>query len=204
MSGERPVLYGKFLSPYVRRVAVTLNLMEMPFEHHDISAIQDETAREKVNPVGRVPALRISGGEVLIDSAAILDHLDEIAGPGRALVPPSGSDRRRALQLLAMATGAIDRAMTANAERRRQPPDQDRLNRLLRQCRQGFDTLETSLDQRDYFDPGGLMQTDITVAIGLNFVNHIFPGTLPPDQFPGLSDLSLRCEALPAFRVTAI
>jgi len=33
-------------------------------------------------------------GEVLMDSTAILDHLDEVAGPGRALLPGSGRERR--------------------------------------------------------------------------------------------------------------
>lgn len=196
MRTGRPVLYGKFLSPYVRRVAVTLNLFEMPFEHKNISAIGDETEREAVNPVGRVPALCLVSGETLVDSAAILDHLDEIAGPERALIPPTGVERRKALQHLAIATGAIDRAMTANAERRRETPDADRLRRLLRQCQQGFAALEPSFSDQNI---SSLQQTHITAAVGFRFVNHIFPGTLTSDEFPSLSHLSLNCESHACF-----
>ena len=32
------------------------------------------------SPIGRMPALILTSGEVLIESAAILDYLDEIAG----------------------------------------------------------------------------------------------------------------------------
>ena len=201
MTVQRSILYGKFLSPYVRRVAVTMNLFNMPFEHEDISAVGDQEQREAVNPVGRVPALRLTSGEVLVDSAAILDHLDEEVGPDRALIPVSGANRRAALQCLAIATGAIDRAMTANAERRRTVQEQDRLERLLRQCQQGFSALEGAISERAR---GDLEQVEITAAVGYFFVNHIFPGTLRADLYPALSDLSLRCENLPAFSRAAL
>ncbi len=204
MTGSLPVLFGKFLSPYVRRVGVTMHVLGMPFERSVISAIDDEAKREAVNPVGRVPALSLVSGEVLIDSVAILDYLDELAGQDRALVPHSGKSRRDALQSLAIATGAIDRAMTANAERRRADPDATRIERLLRQCRQGFDVLEERLHGRRFFNRDALQQTDITAAIGFRFVNHIFPGTLPDGELPALLELSRRCEEMEAFRLAEI
>jgi len=201
-----PVLLGRFLSPYVRRVAVTLNHFGMAFERNIISAISDEQARERANPVGRVPALILASGETLIDSAAILDYLDELAGSDHALVPPNGEPRRTALRQIALATGAIDRAMAANAERRRPEPQHDpsRQERLLRQARQGFDALERDLDGSNWFDSMELGQADITAAIGFTFVNHIFPKTLRATTFPSLAVLTERCEALPAFEQAPI
>ena len=73
MSEQLPCLVGRLLSPYVRRIAVTLNYYQMPFERLVLSAIDDEVERERINPVGRVPALILSDVETLIDSAAILD-----------------------------------------------------------------------------------------------------------------------------------
>ena len=194
-----PLLFGKFLSPYVRRVGVSLNILGIAFERSVISAIDDESKREAVNPVGRVPAMRLESGEILIESAAILDHYDEIAGPSMALIPAAGDSRREALQVLAIATGAIDRSMAANAERRREAPEPARLERLLRQCGQGFETLEGKLAGRRYFNGERLQQTDITCAIGFVFVNHIFPGTLPETDFPAIAALSKHCETLDAF-----
>ena len=80
-----PLLFGKFLSPYVRRVGVSLNILGIAFERSVISAIDDESKREAVNPVGRVPAMRLESGEILIESAAILDHYDEIVEPSMSI-----------------------------------------------------------------------------------------------------------------------
>jgi glutathione S-transferase len=65
------------------------------------------------------PALIVANGEVLIESAAILDYLDEIVGPSRALLPVAGEPRRRCLRILASATAACDKAIAISYERRR-------------------------------------------------------------------------------------
>src|SRR3546814_9074930 len=56
-------------------------------------------------------------GTVRTVSAAILDWLDETVGPERALIPRAGAERRRALRLIALATGAVDKAGAAAYER---------------------------------------------------------------------------------------
>ena len=199
MKLQYPCLVGRLLSPYVRRIAVTLNLYNMPFERLIISAIDDEAVREKINPVGRVPAFVLSETETIVDSNAILDHLDELAGDD-SLIPKSGFPRRQTLHQLALATGAIDRAMGANAERRRQPPDDDRLKRQLRQCKNGFTALEALLDSdAHYFGGNKIGQADVTIVVGMTFIEHIFPGTLPPAEMPKLHTLAARLESLPAF-----
>jgi glutathione S-transferase len=58
-------------------------------------------------------------GEVLIESAAILDYLDDIVGPSRALLPVAEEPRRRCLRILASATAACDKAIAISYERRR-------------------------------------------------------------------------------------
>ena len=204
MNDARPCLAGRFLSPYVRRVAVTMNHYEMPFERLILSAIGDEEEREKVNPVGRVPALILNETETLIDSIAILDYLDELADPKLRLTPPSGHKRRQMLYHLAIATGAIDRAMTANAERRRQDVDEQRLARLLRQTVQGFAVLETLIGDNDYFGGEKFGQSDITIVVGVSFIEHIFPGILALEKLPKLNDLTNRLEGLPAFMASFI
>ncbi|MFO1035112.1 MAG: hypothetical protein U1E15_14010 [Hyphomicrobiales bacterium] len=44
----------------------------------------------------RVPALILADGETLVDSTVIIDHLDEMAGPARALTTRHGPERRKA------------------------------------------------------------------------------------------------------------
>ena len=90
--------------------------------------------------------------------------------------------------------------MTANGERRRKVPEPDRIERLLRQCRLGFRALEEELCCKSSFKGEGLGQVDITTAIGYRFVNHIFPGTLSPEKFPAIAELSQQCEMAEAFK----
>ena len=99
------LLIGMFDSPFVRRVAVTLKLLGIPFEHANWSVGRDFDRIRQYNPLGRVPTLVTANNERLFESAAILDYLDELVGPGRALMPASGPERRTALNLMAMATG---------------------------------------------------------------------------------------------------
>ena len=111
------ILVGQYDSPYVRRVAVSLRVVGFDYEHDTRSVFADFDAMRQINPIGRIPSLVLAGSEVLIDSASILDWLDQTVGPERALVPPGGAERRRALRLIALATGAIDKAGAAAYER---------------------------------------------------------------------------------------
>src|SRR5262245_26823016 len=101
------ILVGQYSSPFVRRVAVSLRVLGFPYEHDPRSVFRDFDSMGRANPVGRIPSLVLDDGEVLIDSVAILDWLDETVGPVRALIPRAGSQRRRALHLIALATGTI-------------------------------------------------------------------------------------------------
>ena len=105
------LLIGMFDSPFVRRVAVTMKLLQLPFEHANWSVGRDFDRIREYNPLGRVPTLVLANGETLFESAAILDYLDELVGPQRALLPASGPDRRQALKLMAMATGAAEKGV---------------------------------------------------------------------------------------------
>ncbi len=70
-------LIGHYDSPFVRRVGVSLHILGIPFERQLLSVFSNADAVRAYNPVGRVPALVLDDGECLVDSAAILDHLDE-------------------------------------------------------------------------------------------------------------------------------
>src|SRR5690242_671792 len=117
------ILVGQFDSPYVRRVAISMILLDLPYERDTRSVFADAEAMRRINPLGRSPSLVLDDGEVLIASAAILDHLDESVGPDRALLPPRGAPRRRALRTIALATGAIDKAGAIVYEQTLRPTD---------------------------------------------------------------------------------
>lgn len=88
------ILIGQYDSPFVRRVAVALVLYGFPYEHRPWSTFADADQIAPFNPLRRVPVLVVDDGEPLIESAAILDHLDGLAGVERALIPHEGRARR--------------------------------------------------------------------------------------------------------------
>ena len=111
------ILIGQYNSPFVRRVAIALRFYGIAYEHRPWSTFGDGDRIAPFNPLRRVPTLVLDDGEALIESGAILDHLDEIVGPSRAMIADAGPARRHALKVCALATGLADKAVSLIYER---------------------------------------------------------------------------------------
>ena len=111
------ILIGQYDSPFVRRVALALRFYGLPFEQRPWSTFGDADKIAPFNPLRRVPTLVFEDGEVLIESTAILDYLDEVVGPSKAMIAESGPERRHALKICALATGLGDKAVSLVYER---------------------------------------------------------------------------------------
>jgi glutathione S-transferase len=195
------ILVGQYDSPYVRRVAVSLRVLGFTYEHDTRSVFADFDAMREVNPLARIPSLVLDDGEVLIDSAAILDWLDQEVGPGRTLIPADGAERRSALRLIALATGAIDKIGAATYERIVRP-SACRWPEWIERCRvQGTGAI-AALAAEPWAAGESLDQAQITTACMIRYIRMADPEALPPGRHPSLDALSERCEALPAFQAT--
>jgi glutathione S-transferase len=202
------LLIGMLDSPFVRRVAVTLKLFGLPFEHGNWSVGRDFDRIREYNPLGRVPTLVLDDGEKLMESAAILDYLDELVGPERALLARSGPDRRQALKLMAMATGAAEKGVLQLYEKAFRP-ESKRHEPWLERCRAQVGASLGAIDR--YLGERGvsqwlvgkrMTQADITVACAFTFLNDALRVATDPVMFASLSTLAARCESLPAFQET--
>jgi glutathione S-transferase len=199
------ILIGMFDSPYVRRVAVTLQHYAMPFEHRDWSVGRDFEQIRRFNPLGRVPTLVLDDEAVLVESAAILDFLDELAGPEHALLPAAGPVRRAALQTMALATGAADKGVLQIYEtafrpaQRRHPPWTERC-RI--QMRAALEVLDGQVAERGHawLVADRVTQADVTVGCVLGFLAGALGVNRDGTEYPALARFASRCEALPAFR----
>lgn len=195
------ILIGGCQSPFVRRVAISLRLLDIPFDHKPLRASTEPEKVRAYNPLGRIPALELDDGFVLIDSAAILDYLDEVAGPQKALVPPSGPARREVLRAVMLAAGAMEKMIAAFVESRIRPEEtrhRPLLDRFIGQALAGFDALEAAAGD-GWLCCGRLTQADVTVVAALGFLRQIEPQAAPDGRFPRLEALARRAEALPAF-----
>ena len=84
-------LYTYFRSSAAYRARIALNLKGLPYEMIAVHLTKDGGYQRKpefrsVNPQMRVPALELSSGDVLIQSLAIIEYLDEIK-PEPPLLP---------------------------------------------------------------------------------------------------------------------
>jgi glutathione S-transferase len=198
------ILIGMFDSPFVRRVAVTMNLLAIPFEHRNWSVGKDFDRIREFNPLGRVPTLVLDGGEALIESAAILDYVDDFVGPARALLPPSGRDRRQALRAMSIAVGAAEKGVLQIYETVFRPEEKRHepwVDRCRVQMHGALAELERAAAGRvDGWLVGGRMtQADITTSCVFTFLCDAL-GAGRAGAYPGLTGLTERCEKLPEFR----
>jgi glutathione S-transferase len=192
------LLIGHYDSPFVRRVGVSMHVLGIAFERKPLSVFRHGAELRQHNPLGRVPALMLESGETLIDSAAILDHLDETVGSSRALLPRSGPARRQALGVMALATGISEKAMAIAYERRRSADKIDLA--WLARLREQLDSALGALNRRLELQPlDGLTQSAITVATALGYVRLREPDALPPGRCDALARLSARCETTAPF-----
>lgn len=195
-------LIGQYDSPFVRRVAVALQVYGIAFEHVPWSTFADGDLVAQHNPLKRVPALVLDDGEVIIESGAILDYLDESVGPERALLPQSGAPRRDALRRIAPMTGAADKAVSffyARLFSTALVPD------FVTRCEGQIRTALVAIDrecaarQEDWWHGDSPGHDDIAVACVSRFIREAYPDLFDAAALPALSSHCAKAEALSVF-----
>jgi glutathione S-transferase len=199
------ILVGQYDSPVTRRVAIALHHYSMPFTRDTRSIFGDAAAVGKISPLTRIPALVLDDGEVLIDSAAILDHLDELADDA-ALIPASGRARRLVLQMTALAQGTLEKVAAMVYERHFHSPEHRStvwLDRCLGQARAGLDELNRRL-AAPYACGATLTHADVMITTLIWYMQDRMDEVLSPTAHACLITLAEHCETLPAFRAAAL
>lgn len=198
-------LVGRYTSPYVRRVAITMLTCGLEFELVErLPFGEDKAEVRKFNPLGRIPALVLADGETIVESGTIIDCLDDMVGPERALTPPTGVERRAVLNLLAVASGATDKLVSSLYEHHLRPPEMVHrpwARMCDRQATDGFRWLEQRL-QGDWFVDDRMTQADLTVAVFWQFGVEKRPNFFARMDCPKLTALSDRLAATEPFRLT--
>ena len=198
------ILIGMYDSSYTRRVAIAMALYGIGFEHRAWSVGRDFDRIREYSPLGRAPTLVLDDGEVLTESAMMLDYLDDLVGPQRALMPATGIARRDAQRLIALATGAIDKAVLIVLERIFRPVEthsETWLSRCRTQVVGALHELDKACAARaghDWLVGDAITHADIAVACYATHLREALPLDLAP--WPALQAHVDRCEALPVFR----
>ncbi|MCW6509760.1 glutathione S-transferase [Lichenifustis flavocetrariae] len=197
-------LIGKLDSPYVRRVAISLLLMDLPFVHDDLSVFRDFDRIAVLNPIVKAPTLVTDSGVVLMDSTLILELLERLVPPKRRLSPEDPATFIRAQRVIGLALASCEKTVQIVYERQLRPAEKQHqpwLDRVERQLRAAYGLLEQEIGSGEtWLFADRPLQADVTAAVAWRFTKDILPELFAIDSHPNLARLAARAEALSAFR----
>jgi glutathione S-transferase len=197
------ILIGQYDSAFVRRVAIAMRLYGLPFEHRPWSTFGDGDKIAPFNPLRRVPTLVCEDGEALVESAAILDYLDDLVGPDKALIPARGEARRRQMRICALSMGLGDKAVSLLYERVLR---KEALKLWVERCEAQIGGVFALLEKEraavktPYWFGERIGHADIAVACVLRLTGEAHPGLFDATRYPALTAHAAACEALPPFK----
>jgi len=194
-------LVGMLDSPFVRRVAVALELYGFSYENLPLRTVGDAAEFARYSPLKRAPTLVLPDGQTLVDSHMILAHLDELAPAALCLTPQLPAARLVCRQVVGVAAGLADKAVSAFYEKNFHTPEQRNARLLERNRGQLADSL-TWLDQRapdQWLNGSSLSHADIMVGAALRFASDAVPDLLDLSPAPRVAAWCARLEALPVF-----
>lgn len=202
------ILIGMLDSPYVRRCAVSMKLMEIPFAHRSLSVFRHFDQFRAINPVVKAPSLVCDDGAVLMDSTLIVDYLEHVVAPQKRLMPADGRERQEALRLVGIAMAACEKCVQIVYEKEQRPADkrhQPWLARVAGQANAAFGELERAARKaKPWIQGERLNAADVAVACAWRFGQHYDAAEVPAASYPALVAYSKRAEALPEFASTPL
>ena len=196
-------LIGMLDSPYVRRVAVSMQLLGLPFTHQSISVFRGFAEFAAINPVVKAPSLVCDDGSVLMDSTLMLEYAESLAAPRRSLMPAGAAERLRALRLIGLALAACEKSVQIVYEHHVRPAEKLHapwLERVTGQMLAALDGLEAELARQPLgATEATIDQAGVTTAVAWHFIGQVEACSPPAGRYPRLQAFSAAAERLPAF-----
>jgi glutathione S-transferase len=196
------VLIGMLDSPYVRRVAVSLQLLGLGFVHRPLSVFRTFDEFHAINPVVKAPTLVCDDGTVLMDSGLILDYAQALAQ--RALLPAHLPNRTAELRVTGLSLAACEKSVQIIYERNLRPQEKQHepwVTRVTGQMLAAFDGLETDIARRPPASSSAAMtQAGVATAVTWFFARQMVPELLPEARFPVLAQFSAMAESTAPFK----
>jgi glutathione S-transferase len=195
-------LIGMLDSPYVRRVAISLQLLGLKFEHQSVSVFRGFEQFQKINPVVKAPTLVADDGTVLMDSTLMLDYAEALARP-RTLMPMDAPEILHDLRVISLALAACEKAVQIIYERGLRPAEkvhQPWIDRVTGQLLAAYGLLEQELARQPLAATREtIRQAGVTTGVVWDFTQRMLPQVVPAASYPRLAAFSVQVEALPEF-----
>jgi glutathione S-transferase len=195
-------LIGMLDSPYVRRTAISLRLLGIPFELRPVSVFSTFETFQKINPIVKAPTLICDDGTVLMDSTLILDYAEALA-PGRKLMSSSVKQRQQELRVIGVALAACEKAVQIIYECNLRPVEKQHepwLTRIRGQLLAAYAELEKEISDKELdASSKSISQAGVTTAVVWQFTQSMLADIVVAQNYPTLRAFSERAERLPEF-----
>jgi glutathione S-transferase len=194
-------LIGMLDSPFVRRVAVALEFLHVPFEHEAVSVFSTFAKFQSINPVVKAPTLFCDDGEVLMDSSLILQYVEAVKTAGRTLWPQEAAELQHDMRAVSLALAAAEKSAQFLYESNLRPATaqyQPWLQRVQGQLLAAYAALEREVSKRPAAF-GNPTHASIIATIAWGFTQAELANMVPARDYPALSALAARMEAMPEF-----
>ncbi len=197
-------LYSYFRSSAAYRVRIALNLKNLPYETASVHLVKDGGHNKRpeyraVNPQMRVPALALDNGEVLVQSLAIIEYLDE-THPQPPLLPkdPLGRAKARALaQIIACDIHPLNNTSPLRYLKNALKHEQAEIDTWYHHwILEGFEALEAMMAPGPYALGAQVTIADVCLVPQVANARRL---RVPLDRFPKIVAVDAACLKLPAF-----
>jgi glutathione S-transferase len=190
-------------SPYVRRVAVSLEFLGVPFQHDAVSVFTTFDRFREINPVVKAPSLVCDDGAVLMDSSLILQFVEATKAGGQSLWSRDPETLRHEMRAVGLALAACEKSVQTVYERNLRPASAQHepwLERVKGQLLAAYAALERQVEQRPLLFAEPRSQPAISTAVAWQFTQSMLARLVPGASHPGLVALSQRMERTPQFQ----
>ena len=198
-------LIGMLDSPFVRRIAISLQLLGLPFQHQPVSVFRHIDRFGTINPVIKAPTLVCDDNEVLMDSTLILEYAEALSAEvsGHSLTPDDIPGLQRALRITGLALAVCEKSVQVVYEHQLRPAEKLHapwLERVRGQLLAACAALEDEYALRQVVPTSATIdQATVTTAVAWYFVQQTVPQFVPAADYPSLIALSAAAEQLPEF-----
>lgn len=195
-------LIGMLDSPYVRRVAISLEMLWVPFEHEAVSVFTTFDKFQSINPVVKAPTLACDDGEVIMDSSLILQFIETTKTSATSLWAKNPADLQHEFRAVSLALAACEKSVQLVYERSLRPASaqyEPWMTRVSGQILAAYAALEQEIQSRPQVFSGTRKHAVITTAVVWQFTQSMLSDLVPAGHHPGLVALSQHMEAQPEF-----
>jgi glutathione S-transferase len=194
-------LIGMLDSPYVRRVAISLEFLGLPFTHEAVSVFSTFEQFQRINPVVKAPTLVCDNGDVLMESSLILQFV-EATMTRESLWSRDATTMQREMRGVGLALAACEKSVQIVYERNLRPKAAQHepwMERVRGQMLAGYSALEDEIRMHPVVYANARSQASITAAVAWQFTQSMLAALVPAMQHPVLDALATRLEATPQF-----